>query len=110
MVHSNQQILTNFFVAIVRVVSEGTSDKYAVMVIKNFDKVNKKKFPFLRYIDFQLGKIIVNEKINSIDPKLVSKFITKLMDSLFSDLFKHLIRKKISVGLYEDLKKLGVKI
>jgi len=110
MTHSNQKILTNFFEAIVRVVSEGTSDKYAIMVIKKFCLISIKKFPIVKYVDFQHDKVIVNEKINSIDQKLVSKFITTLIDSLFSNLFKHLLRKKMSVGLYDDLKKLGVKI
>ena len=115
MAHSNQQILTNFFRDIITVVSEGTSDSYAIMVISRFKKDNIKNFPFLEHVSLrpngQLSSSIeVSSKVDSVNPVLVRKFLTKLISSLFSDLFKHLLKRKMSTELYRDLKELGVDI
>ena len=110
MSHSNQKILTDFLEAICRVVSEGTSDTYATMVITKFDKSIRTKFPFVKYIHLKSNKIDVSEKVNSVSPEFIGKFIKKLIDSLFSDLFKRLIRRNMGIILLEDLKKLGVKM
>lgn len=110
MVHSNQKILMSFFNSIIRIVSGGTSDLYAVMVMQKFIKNNIATFPFVRHIHLRLGKIDINQKINTADRKIIGKFLTKLINSLFSDLFKHLMKRKINVELFEDLKSMGVKI
>ena len=110
MVHSNQEILKKFIGAICRAVSEGTSDTYATMVITKFNKSNSAKFPFVKYIHLVSNKIMVDEEINSVDAKLIGKFIEKIMDSLFSDLFKRLVKRQLGIGLLEDLEDIGVKI
>ena len=51
-----------------------------------------------------------NRKINSVNSKLLAKYITKLVNSIFSDLFKHLLKKKMDIELLKDFKKLGVKL
>jgi len=109
MTHSNKEILEHFFDVILGVVSEGTSDNYALMVISQFSKKISKDFPFVKYFSIK-NSVKVDEKINRVDHKKVSKFITKLMDSLFSDLFKHLVKRKMDENLYNDLKLIGVKI
>ncbi len=106
--HELKKTLDDFFGIIISVVSEDTSDSYALMVMEKFNKKNEKDFPFLRYVRTRRGKIEIRDKINGVSPKFVAKYVKKLMDGPFSDLFRHLVRKKLSVGLYEDLKRLGV--
>ena len=110
MLHSNQLLLKNFFGAICSAVSEGTSDRYAMMVIKKFIKNNISEFPFVKYIHLRSNKISVDKEINSINPKLIGEFIKKLISTLFSDLFKRLVKRELDIGLLEDLKDIGVKI
>lgn len=108
--HSNQKILKNFIGAICRVVSEGTSDTYATMVITKFNKSNSAKFHFVEYIHLGSNKIRIDEEVNSVSPRLIGRFIKKMVDSLFSDLFKRLVKRELGIGLLEDLKDIGVKI
>ena len=110
MLHSNQKILKDFFDTIISIVSQGTSDTYATMLLMRFNKKNASDFPFVKYINLQKKKTEINKKINSINSKLVAKYITKLVNSIFSDLFKHLLKREMSVELLKDFKKLGVKI
>ena len=83
MKHSNQKILTNFLNGIIKIVSEGSSEDYAVMVLMKFNKKNIKYLPFVKYLSKDSKKIIVDQKINSIDSRLVARFINKLINSLF---------------------------
>jgi len=110
MIHSNQEILQYFLGTICRLVSEGTSDTYAAMVMTKFNRSNIKKFPFVNYIYIHSNKVNVDKKVNSVSPKLIGGFIKKLINSLFSDLFKHLIKRELEAGLLADLKFIGVKI
>ena len=110
MIHSNQEILTNFLEAICRIVSEGTSDTYAAMVIRKFNKSNSKEFPVVKYIHFEANRFNVDKKVNNINPKFIGKFIKKIINSLFSDLFKRMVKREIDVGLLRDLKSIGVRI
>ncbi|MBW2976456.1 hypothetical protein KY347_03345 [Candidatus Woesearchaeota archaeon] len=109
MVYSNQNMLTEFLGAICKEVSRGSSDKYALMVLKRFNKSNVKEFSFIRYINLFRGKVKISKEINSIDRKLIGKFIKKMADSIFSDLFKHLVKKNLSTELLENLRNMGVK-
>ena len=110
MLHSNQQILKKFFGTIIKIVSQGNSDTYATMVMMRFNKKNSPDFPFVKHIKLYTNKIIINQEINSINSKHVAKYITKLVNTIFSDLFKHLLKKKMSLELLKDFKKLGVEI
>jgi len=110
MTRANQKILTDFFRSLVKIVSGGTSDSYAILVIKIFVKKHTREFPFAKHIHIDLEEIKISKEINSVNPKLVGKLLSKLINSLFSDLFKHLVKRKISVELYEDLENIGVKI
>ena len=110
MVHSNQEILTNFIGAICRVVSEGTSDTYATMVMTKFNKSTSAVFPFVKYIHLSSNKVQIDKEIDSVDAKLLGKFIKKMIDSLFSDLFKRLIKRELGVGFLDDINNMGVKI
>ena len=110
MKHSNEEILTHFFETIVRIVSEGTSDTYTAMILMKFSSKNRSDFPFVKYIKIGPSQIEIDKKINSVNSKLMGRYITKLIDSLFSHLFKHLLKRKMNAELYKDLKKLSVKI
>ena len=107
--HSNQEVLQNLLEAICRLVSEGTSDTYAAMVMTKFNRANIKKFPFVKHIHLYANGVKVGKKVNSNDPEFVGKFIKRLINSLFSDLFKHLITRKLDVGILDDLKSMGVR-
>ena len=109
MVLSNQKILQNFLGTICKLVSKGTSDKYAAMVIKRFNKSNSARFPFVKHIRLYSNRVKVDKEVNSNDPELIGKFIKMLIDSLFSDLFKHLIKRKLDIGLLVDLRSIGVR-
>lgn len=110
MTHSNQKILKNFIWAICRVVSEGSSDNYAIMVITQFNKSNSAKFPFVKHIHLSSNKIIVDKEVDLVSSKLIAAFIKNIINSLFSDLFKRLVKRQLGIGLLEDLKEIGVKI
>ena len=110
MLRTNQKILKDFFDTIISIVSQGTSDTYATMVLVKFNKEIISDFPFIRHINLQKKKIEINKKINSINSKLVAKYITKLVNSIFSDLFRHLLKKEMAAELLKDFKKLGVRI
>jgi len=110
MAKSNQKILTDFLETIIRLVSEGTSDTYAAMVIMEFTERNSAKFPFARYIHIDSNKIKINPKINSVDSKLIANFINKEVNTLFSDLFRHLLKRKMDVTVYDELNEIEVKI
>ena len=107
--HSNQEILQNLLGAICRLVSEGTSDTYASMVMTKFNRANIKKFPFVKHIHLYAKGVKVGKKVNSNDSAFIGEFIKRLIDSLFSDLFKHLITRKINAGILNDLKSMGVR-
>jgi len=106
--HTNQIILTSFFESVSGVVSEGTSDTYAAMVITKFNKSSSSQFPFVKYIHLHSNKVKIDKEINSVNVKKIGKFISNLINSLFSDLFKHLIRRQLGMSLLDDLEKLGV--
>ena len=108
MLRSNQRIMQDFFDNIVKIVSEGSSDKYVMMVLNKFVDVHKGIFPFLKYVSIDLNKIKVDKKINSVSHKLVGKFLKVLINSLFSQLFFLLVKRKIPLELAEDLKSLGI--
>lgn len=108
--HPNQAILKNFIEAVCSVVSEGTSDTYAIMVIKKFNKSISAEFPFVKYIHLRYNKISVDKEINSINPKLIGEFIKKIINTLFSDLFKRMVKRELGIGLLGDLKAMGVRI
>lgn len=102
--------MKNFIGAICRVVSEGTSDDYASMVINDFNKSNSAKFPFVKHIHLYPDRVTVGKEVNSVDSKIIGKFIKKIINSLFSDLFKRLVKRELGVGLLDDLKGIGVRI
>ena len=110
--HSNKAILTKFIVSIIKVVTRGTSKKYAIMILKKFIKNQKAKYVFLENIELdsldKAGNVKINDEINSAEPKEVGKFIDEMINSLFSDLFKQLLSREISPALLVDLKMLGV--
>ncbi|MAE42803.1 hypothetical protein CMO93_03455 [Candidatus Woesearchaeota archaeon] len=110
MAKSNQKILTDFLETIIQLVSKGTSDTYAAMVIMKFTERSSAKFPFARYIHVDSNKIKINPKINSVDPKLIANFINKEINTLFSDLFRHLLKREMGAIVYDELKEIGVKI
>ena len=110
--HTNKEILTKFISSIIKVVTRGTSEKYAVMILKKFIKDRKTKYGFLKYMDINsldtAGSIKIDDELNSIEPKELGKFIDEMIDSLFSDLFKQLLSREISPSLLVDLKMIGV--
>jgi len=108
--HSNHKILKNFFDTIIDIVSQGTSDTYAIMVLIKFNKKISSDFPLVKYINFNSKTIKINPKVDSLNSKIIAKYITKIVDSIFSDLFRHLLKKKMSLDLLDDFNKLGVKI
>lgn len=112
--HSNKEILTKFIASIIRVVTGGTSERYAVMILKKFIKNKKTKYAFLQYINLdylnKAGSVKIDEQINSAEPKEVGQFIDEMINSLFSDLFKQLLSREISPALLIDLKMLGVNL
>ena len=108
MLRSNQVIMQDFLDNIVRIVSEGSSDKYVLMVLHKFVDGHIGVFPFLKYVSIDLKKIKVDRKINLIDHKLVGKFLKILVHSLFSQLFFLLVKRKIPVELAKDLEVLGI--
>lgn len=110
MTKSNHQLLSEFFDTIIKLVSEGTADTYAVMVMKKITNEKKRRYPFLADLTFKKNTVIVSKDIDKYSPQDISAFITELIDSIFSDLFKHLLRKKMSEGLYKDLKQIGVEL
>ncbi|MEK6949806.1 MAG: hypothetical protein AABX34_06290, partial [Nanoarchaeota archaeon] len=59
--------------AICRLVSEGTSDTYATMVMTKFNRANIKKFPFVKHIHLYANGVKVDKKVNSSDPEFVGK-------------------------------------
>ena len=110
MKHTNEEILKHFFETIVRIVSEGTYDTYTAMVLMKFCSKNRSNFPFVKYIEIEPHQVNIDKKINSVNSKFIGRYITILIDSLFSDLFKHMLKRKMDVELFKDLKNLSVKI
>lgn len=110
MPRSNQIIMQDFFDNLVKIVSEGASDKYVLMVLHKFVERHIEVYPFLRYVHIDLKKIEVDKKINSIDPEFVGEFLKVLINSLFSHLFMLLVKRKIPSELAEDLEFLGIKM
>lgn len=109
-VRSNQVIVKEFLNSIVKIVSEGSSDKYVMMVLSRFINGHSEVFPLSKYIHIDLQTIVVDKKINYVNPKDVGKFLRVLVKSLFSDLFMLLVKKKIPKRLAEDLEYLGIKM
>ena len=107
--YQNQRVIKHFLEAICRVVSEGSSDTYAVMILKKFNKEVSSEFPFVKDMHLYSNRIEVSENINSVNKKAIGNYIKKLMNSLFSDLFKRLLKREIGIGLLEDLKEIGVR-
>ena len=110
MPRSNQLIMQEFFDSLVKIVSEGASDKYVLMVLHKFVESHTKVYPFLKYVHIDLKKIKVNKKINSVNPKFIGGFLKFLINSLFSHLFMLLVKRKIPSELAEDLEFLGIKV
>jgi|TARA_Y100000310_G_scaffold216244_1_gene217256 hypothetical protein len=109
-VHTNRIILANFIGSVCNVVSEGTSDRYAIMILNKFNKSVKAQFPLVKYIHIRHNKVNINKEINSIDSKVIAKYIKKIMSSLFSHLFMRLVKRELDVSLLHDLQDIGVKI
>ena len=108
MLRSNQLIIQDFLDNLVKIASEGSSDKYVLMVLHKFVSGHIKIFPFLKYISIDLRKIKVDKKINSVNAKFVGRFLKKLINSLFSHLFFLLVKRKVPLELAKDLENLGV--
>lgn len=109
MTHPNHEVIKNLLEAICRIVSESSSDTYAVMILKKFNKEVCPEFPFIEYIHLNTNRIDIKEEIDSIDKKRIGMYIQKLMNSLFSDLFKRLVKREIGIVLLEDLKEMDIK-
>ena len=107
---NTQATLQDFFKLVSKIISEGTSDQYSLMVLDHFMREHEKQYPFVKYIHLQKDTVVVESGVNKADPKLVAKFIEELMGSLFSRLFKHLVKKKMTIELYEQFKRLGVQL
>lgn len=108
MTRSNQVIVDEFLNSIVKLVAQGSSDKYVLMVLGKFINGNKKTFPFLDCVCIDLKGISVDKKINSVNPRLIGKFLKILINSVFSELFMLLVKRKIPKALAKDLEALGV--
>ncbi len=105
---SNQAIVQKFLDSIVDIVSQGSSKRYALMVLNKFAQSRAKTFPFLKLVHIGFTKIRIDKRIDSVNPKLVGKFLKTLVDQLFSHLFMLLVRRKIPESLAKDLESLGV--
>lgn len=110
MTRANKTLIEEFLDIIVRVVSEGSSCQYALMVLSKFVKSRLDEFPFAAHIHIGINGIKIGEEINSTDPKLIGKFLSVMTSSLFSGLFMHLVSRKIPKRLIEELESLGLKI
>ncbi len=110
MAKANKAIIEELLDIIVRIVSEGSSYQYILMVLSKFVQSHIEEFPFAAHIHIDLHGIKVGEEINSADPQLVGKFLKVMINTLFSDLFMHLVSRKLPKGLIEDLEYLGVEI
>lgn len=110
MARANKAIIEELLDIIVRIVSEGSSHQYILMVLSKFVKSRLDEFPFADNVHIDLNGIKIGEEINSTDPQLLGKFLRVMMNTLFSDLFMHLVSRKIPKGLIEELEHLGVKI
>ena len=110
MVRSNQIIVQDLLNAIVNIVSEDSSYEYIMMVLKKFVEIHEEKFPFVKYIQIDLDKLRVDEDINSVDSKIIGKFLKVMVKTLFSDLFMLLVIRKLPEGLVNDLEYLGITI
>ena len=110
--HTNQELLTHFFLGIIKLMSHGSSDKYAEMVLKKFIQDESTKFPFLNLIDSNsiTTEVKIDPQINTVQPQLIGQFIIDLNKTLFSDLFRHLLASTLTPELVTELKELGVNI
>ena len=105
---SNQAIIQKFLNSIVEIVSQGSSKKYALMVLNRFVQGREKTFPFLKWVHIGFTKIRIDKRIDSVSPEFVGKFLKTLVDELFSHLFVLLVRKKLPESLAKYLEYLGV--
>jgi hypothetical protein len=103
-------IIQNFFDTVSAVISEGSSDKYAAMVLENFIVQARKKYPAAQHVSFKGEKLIVLHSMDTCTQKQLATFLEHLMNSLFSQLFKHLVKKRMTIELYEKIRQLGVKL
>lgn len=110
MPRSNQIVMQDFFDNLVKIVSEGASDEYVLMVLHKFLDDHIEEYSFLRHVRIGSKKIKVDKEINSTSPDIVGEFLKLLVNSLFSRLFVLLVRRKIPSELAKDLEFLGVKI
>lgn len=106
----NDVIVRELLDAILKIVSQGSSYEYALMVLKRFIEGSAEAFPFAKYINISAGGIEVSEDINSVEPKLIGKFLRMMIKTLFSELFMLLVVKKLPEGLVKDLEYMGVNI
>jgi len=110
MARANKAIIEEFLDIIVRIVSEGSSYQYILMVLNKFVQSHLEEFPFANHIHIDLNGTKIGEEINSIDPRLIGKFLSIMVNTLFSGLFMHLVSRKLPKELIEDLEYLGLKI
>ena len=110
MVRPNQMIIQDFLNSLLKIVAEGSSDKYVLMVLSKFRNEQIRNFPFLEDVHIDLKKITVDKKINSVSPKSIGKFLETLVHSLFSNLFMLLVKRKMPPRLIKDLEYLGINI
>jgi DNA-binding ferritin-like protein (Dps family) len=103
-----KKALAEFFDLIVNIISEGTSDNYAVMVMTQYISNKSHEYPFVKSIHLSKNGTVVDDAIMNINQQDMSTFLTELMDSLFSKLFKHLIKNKMTKELHNEMKALGV--
>ena len=106
----NDVIVKEFLDTIVKIVSEGSSYQYILMVLRKFMESHIEIFPFIKYLQINSDGIAVDKKINSVDPQLIGKLLKVLVNTMFSDLFMHLVKKKLPKGLSKDLDNMGVSI
>ena len=107
---SNQYVVKEFLDSIVRIVSEGSSGKYVLMVLKKIADSQKRDFPFVSCIKISLRGITIDKKINSINPKTVGRFLNVLVNVHFSRLFVLLLKKKMPPDMVKDLSYFGIEI
>jgi len=106
---TTKEVTTKFFNAILQLMSEATSDEYAIVALRNVKKKLKKDFPLLKYIDVA-DPTDVDPLINKVDTVRLGKLLGIIIDTVGSDIVKRNLAQQLNKDDLLYLSKLGVRL
>ena len=107
---TTKEVTRDFFKVVLSVIAKNSSKGYAIVVLKNIQKLLIKDFKFFKLINVSSSSIKVDDMINSIDTKSIRTLLIKVIDILGPNLLKMVLKERLDSEDIKYLNRMGVRL